>query len=356
MTAMPSRNVGAGARSRRPGSESALASTRVAEIQRQRLLAAMAVVAGERGAANASVAHVVSRAGVSRRTFYELFEDREACFLAAFDQAVAQAAETVLPAYEGQARPLSRTPHRGGPPKGHPPSRGAGRQAGWHERVRAGLAALLQFLDAEPGMGRLVVVEALGAGPRALEHRARVLAALIAVVDEGRAEMSRARPPKGPPPLTAEGVVGAVFAVIHARIVLSPTSSERPPLTELLGELMGVIVLPYLGPSSAQKELQKPAPPLQTKTRTHRDPLEGLRMRLTYRTLRALAAVAAHPGASNRRLAEAAGIVDQGQASKLLTRLEDLGLIQNTGEGHAKGARNAWVLTPRGEQAAQSMS
>jgi hypothetical protein len=131
---------------------------------------------------------------------------------------------------------------------------------------------------------------------------------------------------------------------------------ERQPLTALLGELMGVIVLPYLGPSSAQKELDKPAPPLQKKTRSHRDPLEGLRMRLTYRTLRALAAVAAHPGASNRKLAEAAGIVDQGQASKLLTRLEDLGLIQNTGEGHAKGARNAWILTSRGEQVAQSMS
>ncbi len=214
---MSSRNAEAGARSRRPGSESALASTHVAEVQRQRLLAAMAVVAGERGAANASVAHVVSRAGVSRRTFYELFEDREACFLAAFDQAVAQASETVLPAYAGQARPLTRTPHRGG-------------QAGWRERMRAGLAALLQFLDDEPGMARLVVVETLGAGPRALEHRARVLAALIAAVDEGRAEIGRARSPKEPPPLTAEGVVGAVFAVLHARIVQPAgcSAAERP--------------------------------------------------------------------------------------------------------------------------------
>ncbi len=337
---MPSRNAGTGAPPRRPGSESVLASTRVAEIQRQRLLAAMAVVAGERGAANASVAHVVSRAGVSRRTFYELFEDREACFLDAFDQAVAQASETVLPAYAGQAPRRSGTSHRGG-------------HADWRERMRAGLAALLQFLDAEPGMARLVVVEALGAGPRALEHRARVLAALIAAVDEGRLEMSRGRPPKEPPPLTAEGVVGAVFAVLHARIV---QEGARSQLSALLGELMGVTVLPYLGPASAQKELERPAPPLQTKPRPHRDPLEGLRMRLTYRTLRALAAVAAHPGASNRRLAEAAGIVDQGQASKLLTRLEDLGLIENTGEGHAKGARNAWVLTTRGEQVAQSMS
>jgi AcrR family transcriptional regulator len=322
---MPSRNARAGARSRRPGHEG-LASTRVAEIQRQRLLASMAAVASERGAANASVAHVVSRAGVSRRTFYELFEDREACFLAAFDQAVEQATATVLPAYEEQSR--------------------------WRERVRAGLAALLQFLDVEPGMARLVVVEALGAGPQALEHRARVLSALIAAVDAGKNETKS----KEPPPLTAEGVVGAVFAVVHARIVPAPARAEHRPLTDLLGELMGVIVLPYLGPAAAQKELHKPAPPLQTKTSRPRDPLEGLKMRLTYRTLRALAAVAANPGASNRKLAVAAGIVDQGQASKLFTRLEDLGLIENTGEGHARGARNAWVLTQRGEQVAHSMS
>jgi len=324
---MPSRNAGTGTRDPRPGPGPLLQPSRVAEIQRQRLLAAMALVASERGSANASVAHVVARAGVSRRTFYELFEDREACFLAAFDQAVQRGAEVVLPAYGAQDR--------------------------WRERIRAGLAALLQFLDEEPGMARLAVVEALGAGPRALEHRARVLAALIAAVDAGRAEMSRARPHRDPPPLTAEGVVGAVVAVIHARVA---RGSERQKLTSLLGELMGVIVLPYLGPAAAQKELHKPTPPLQTKPRQPRDPLEGLKMRLTYRTLRALAAVAANPGASNRKLADAAGIVDQGQASKLFTRLEDLGLIENTGEGHARGARNAWALTPRGEQVAQSMS
>jgi AcrR family transcriptional regulator len=325
---MPSRNAGTGTREVRPGPGPSLQPTRVAEIQRQRLLAAMALVASERGSANASVAHVVARAGVSRRTFYELFEDREACFLAAFDQAIERAAEVVLTAYEAQSR--------------------------WREQIRAGLAALLQFLDEEPGMARLAVIEALGAGPRALEHRARVLAALIAAVDAGRSEVSRTRPSQDPPPLTAEGVVGAVVAVIHARIA---QGAERQKLSGLLGELMGVIVLPYLGPAAAQKELHRPAPPPPKKThQPPRDPLEGLNMRLTYRTLRALAAVAANPGASNRRLADAAGIVDQGQASKLFTRLEDLGLIENLGEGHARGARNAWVLTPRGEVVAHSMS
>jgi AcrR family transcriptional regulator/DNA-binding MarR family transcriptional regulator len=337
---MPSRNGTAGARSRRSGPE-ARASVGVAEIQRQRLLAGMAVVAAERGAANASVAHVVRRAGVSRRTFYELFADREACFLAAFDQAVAQATASVVPAYESQTR--------------------------WRERIRAGLAALLGFLDAEPLMGRLAVVEALGAGPLALEHRARVLAALIAAVDGGREEVRATSSRREPPPLTAEGVVGAVFAVIHARIVQSPIHQspirptrpvhpERGSLIDLVGQLMGVIVLPYAGPAAAQKELHRPAPLLKTESLRPSDPLAGLNMRLTYRTLRALSAVAAHPGASNRRVADAAGIVDQGQASKLLTRLEDLGLIVNTGEGHARGARNAWVLTPRGELVARSMT
>ena len=151
---MSTRNGMAGARGRASGPDPR-ASVGVTEIQRQRLLAGMAAVAVERGAANASVAHVVSRAGVSRRTFYELFADREACFIAAFDQAVALAAASVVPAYEGEDR--------------------------WRERIRAGLAALLAFLDAEPLMARLAVVEALGAGPRALEHRARVLAVLIAV-------------------------------------------------------------------------------------------------------------------------------------------------------------------------------
>ena len=71
-------------------------------------------------------------------------------------------------------------------------------------------------------------------------------------------------------------------------------------------------------------------------------------MRLTYRTVRVLVAIAAHADASNRKVAEAAGVQDQGQISKLLARLEHLGLIQNTGSGQSHGAPNAWRLTDRG--------
>jgi DNA-binding IclR family transcriptional regulator len=71
-------------------------------------------------------------------------------------------------------------------------------------------------------------------------------------------------------------------------------------------------------------------------------------MRLTYRTVRVLAAVATHPGSSNRRIAHAAGIEDQGQISKLLVRLERLGLVDNTDTHNGKGTANAWMLTTAG--------
>jgi hypothetical protein len=73
-------------------------------------------------------------------------------------------------------------------------------------------------------------------------------------------------------------------------------------------------------------------------------------MRLTYRTVRVLMAVAAQPGGSNRQVADGSGIGDQGQISKLLARLHGLGLIENTGVGTVRGAPNSWVLTDRGWQ------
>jgi AcrR family transcriptional regulator/DNA-binding MarR family transcriptional regulator len=296
----------------------------VSEIQRMRILAAMADVASERGAGSVTVAHVVARAGVSRRTFYDLFADREECFLAAFQEAVGRVGGQVIAAYE----------HEGV----------------WRERMRAGLWVLLEWLDREPALAKLVVVESLAAGPRALEPRARVLRVLVSAVDEGRAAV----PKKGtqPPPLTAEGVVGAVLSVIHTRLC----EPRLRPLTGLLGELMSVIVLPYLGQAAAQKELNKPAPKLQTKTTpAQRDPLDGLDMRITYRTVRVLMVIASNPDASNRRIASEAGISDQGQVSKLLARLEHLGLVYNRGIGPVKGAPNAWQLTARGRHVEQAI-
>lgn len=291
---------------------------RVIEIQRARILAAMVEVCGEHGAANGTVTHIVERAGVSRRTFYELFEDREACFLAAFDDAIARASRHALDAYDPSAK--------------------------WVERVRTALTNLLSFLDAERDIAQLLIVGSLGAGQPALERRRRGIAQIIALVDEGGNESKAG---SELPPLTAEGIVGGVLSVLHSRLAQDDPTS----LLELTGPLMGMIVLPYLGPAAARKEIARPVPKASVGVRhVERNPLGRLGMRLTYRTVRVLLAVAASPGDSNRAVADRAGIADQGQISKLLSRLEKLGLVSNVGLGAGTGAPNAWTLTEQGEE------
>jgi DNA-binding MarR family transcriptional regulator len=111
-----------------------------------------------------------------------------------------------------------------------------------------------------------------------------------------------------------------------------------------------MIVLPYLGPAAARKELAKPLPKISAAAPHEGNPLGELEMRLTYRTVRVLMAIAAQPGSSNRTVADAAEVTDQGQISKLLTRLHDIDLIQNTGGGATRGEPNAWTLTNKGKR------
>ncbi len=316
------------ATARKRGSRSApvrprVGATQVTEVQRTRMLAASVQVVGELGYEKMSVARVTARAGVSRRTFYDLFVDREACFLAAFSETVERARALACEAATGERD--------------------------WRSRVRAGLAALLQLFAEEPLAGRVLVVDALKAGPAVLERRAGVVADLIGVIEGGRAQVRGGREVA---PLTGEGVVGAVLAVVHARV----SGSGGGSLAELLNPLMAMIVRPYLGAAAAERELERPVPTgHRTRHKVPADPLGGLDMRLTYRTLRVLATIAATPGASNRRVAEEAGVADQGQISKLLARLEGLGLIHNTGVGHVRGEPNAWELTGRGREVEQAI-
>jgi DNA-binding MarR family transcriptional regulator len=115
-------------------------------------------------------------------------------------------------------------------------------------------------------------------------------------------------------------------------------------------------VLPYLGPAAARRELARPAPAVATRlVPTPADPLRDVHMRLTYRTVRVLMAVAAHPGCSNREIGLAADMQDQGQISKLLTRLAKLDLIENGPAGRARGAPNAWGLTEKGQEIEQAI-
>jgi AcrR family transcriptional regulator len=323
-------------------------TTGVLDIQRARMIAALVEVARERGAARVTVANVVGCSGVSRRTFYEMFADRDACFLAALEIAIERGAARVLPAFRQAAGVGGRSATRsvrgsGGGDRG---GLGEGGAARWQERIRAGLAALLEFLDDEPGLGGLCVVDTLSACPRALERRAEIVREFVNAVDAGCQE---ARAGFAPTRLTAEGVVGGVLGVLYSRFA----ERDPRPMLQLLNPLMGMIVLPYLGPSAAAREAAKPVPRARPRSRRPAsNPLEGLGMRLTYRTVRVLSVIASCAGASNRQVAEASGVQDQGQISKLLVRL---GLIENAGSGPIRGEPNAWTLTPRGREVEQAI-
>jgi AcrR family transcriptional regulator len=289
------------------------------------MLTAMVQEISERGVANVSVGHVVARSGVSRRTFYEIFNDREDCFLATFDDALRHVTAAVVPAY---------------------------RQPGaWRIKIRSALVALLECLEHDRATGSLLIVESLAAGPNTLERRQDVISEIIPVVERGSAEAGESDATLS---LTPEGIVGGVLSVLHARLI----DKSEPSLLDLTGPLMGMIVLPYLGPGAARKEIERPAPRRSSDPRPaiHVDPLQDLPMRLTYRTMRVLVAVATHPGSSNRTIGEDAGIGDQGQASKLLARLNRLGLVENKGGDPARGEPNAWVLTTIGRQVQESIA
>jgi AcrR family transcriptional regulator len=294
---------------------------RVAEMQRRRLLLATGELVGEGGLESASVGRICKRAGVSRRTFYEQFEEREGCVLATVQFAVGRLEQSVLAACTSDAP--------------------------WQERMRAAVTAALDRFDAEPGLARLCLVETLKGSPEVLAYRREVLVRLNAAVDEGRGEASGEVQPAA---LTAEGTVGGVLSVLHTRLL----QRDPPRLTELVNPLMSMIVQPYLGPEEAERERRRPTPkprssaPVPGAGGAGSDPFRDLPIRFTYRTARVLATIAAHPGASNRQIGDAAGIVDQGQTSKLLRRLEKHELIANQTVSNAKGEANAWLLTPRG--------
>jgi AcrR family transcriptional regulator len=264
-----------------------------------------------------SASAVVARAGVSRKTFYDLFANREECFMAVLEEILAEIVAVVAPAHE--------------------------RESTWSERLRAALIALVELLEREPKAGMLVLSYLLGYGRSSPELRAKVLARVQGAVDEGRLEPIAGRVLS---PLTAEGVVASVTVALHTRLQTDPTQ-----LRALVNPLMWTVVLPYLGPAAAARQLRQTMPdraPLSPAPA--RDIAPKLNMRLTYRTASTIEVIAALPGASNAEVSARVGIADQGQISKLLSRLARLGLIENTGPGQAHGAANAWQLTDSGKQ------
>lgn len=310
----------------------------VDEFQRARILAAMTQVACEEGPEHASVTKVIARVRVSRGTFYSLFADRQECLLAVIDEALARAADRMAGAWRAQGA--------------------------WVQRLRGALWELLVLLEGEPDLARLCLARLYADDPAMRARRTWILHALVSALQQGADTGGQGGPA---PALTAEGLVGALASILYTRL-LDP---HREPLRDLLGPLMAVLVHPYLGADGARAELSRPAPTAarpalggpESGGPAARAPVDGSpgqgvargrsRIRLTYRTVRVLGAIAAEPGVSNRTVAAAAGVRDQGQISRLLARLEHLGLIENA-RGH--GGANVWQLTPEGQELARSLA
>ncbi|HEY2140595.1 MAG TPA: TetR/AcrR family transcriptional regulator [Solirubrobacteraceae bacterium] len=304
----------------------------------------MVEVVAELGFAGASVGPVCARAGVSRRTFYELFDGLEDCFLAILDLAQERTGKLILHALQ--------------------------HERSWTDGVRAALAALLEFFEAEPRLARVWLVESLAAGAWALERRERNLSALRTAVVSwwSGPELTASGLPS---PVVAAGVMASLLGIIQGHMV---SEGERGPLIELLGPLTGLAVGPFLDGERVAEEVQRGrelAQKIQAGRELSRSPSGGLERKGTGVEIPALfhnakakraracvlyLAVQDRQGLrpSNREIATGIGIAHKEQASKLLTRLENAGILSKF--SHGVGRPNAWWLTPYGQEIAAHFS
>jgi AcrR family transcriptional regulator len=190
--------------------------------KRQRILEGMLEAVGADGYDGASVRTVLDRTGLYRQAFYDNFSDKDACYLEAFDAGL-ERVEALMAA-------------------------AAASEESWQGKLRAGLGALLDFLEAEPDIGRALVVEVHAAGPQALAKRAEAMKKAADFIDLARAE---APGPESPPPIAAEGIVSGIHAVVHSRL-----SGGAEGFRRLLPEFMYFAVLPYFGAEVAGAEMQ----------------------------------------------------------------------------------------------------
>jgi AcrR family transcriptional regulator len=198
----------------------------VKAVQRERLLAGMTGAVTEIGYSTLTVQNVLTRAGISRPTFYEQFEDKEDCFLAAFDASARRLRKQVEAAVENAA-------------------------LGWRAQLRSGIAALLRFIADEPEEARMVIVEARASCLAGLRRRDELLDHFAACIDA----LVREDLDEPPSALAAAGVVGGIESVLYARL----QKGETEDLEGLLPSLMYFAVLSYAGREAAGEELDDAA-------------------------------------------------------------------------------------------------
>jgi AcrR family transcriptional regulator len=178
---------------------------------------------GAKGYDATSVRTVLDQTGLYRQAFYDNFADKDACYLAALEMGIRRL-ETVV-------------------------TRAAASEESWRGQLRAGLGALLDWLDAEPDFGRGVIVEVHAAGPEALSRRAEAMKRAADFIDLAREEADES---ESPPQIAPEGIIAGIHAIVHSRLSTGASEGFRG----LLPEFMYFAVLPYFGAEAASAEMQ----------------------------------------------------------------------------------------------------
>ena len=192
----------------------------VARNHRERLIAGLAEAVAEHGYAGTTIAHITGHAAVSRRTFYEHFDNKDACFIAAYETVMAELRERIEAGFEGAED--------------------------WAHGIREGIAAMLAFLAAEPALARLAMVEPLVAGPGVVDSYDAAIKSFVPYFHGGR----EGRPPETLAtlsPTTEEALAGGMVSLISRRILAGQTTE----LESLLPDLVEFVLTPYLGSPEA---------------------------------------------------------------------------------------------------------
>jgi AcrR family transcriptional regulator len=192
----------------------------VVRYQQARIIDALAQEVAEKGYRAVRVTDIVKRARVARNTFYENFNGKEACFLAAQEYAMSAALERVVEA--------------------------AGEFDQWTRQVEAGLSAFLGFVIEQPALARTCIVEVLAAGTASVERYEESLRAFVSLFKIGRTVSPHG---KELPETLEEALIGGIFWILYQRLLLS----EAVQVEELLPQLLEFSLTPYLGAKAARE-------------------------------------------------------------------------------------------------------
>jgi AcrR family transcriptional regulator len=192
----------------------------VAANHRDRLVAACSQQVQEHGYEATTVATIIKAAAVSRRTFYEHFDDKESCFIATYDLLVEFLRARIFAAFEAESS--------------------------WPQQVRAALAVALNFFAEQPGLARLVLIEPLAAGPPVSEHHREAVAGFAPLLAGGPKNPAGSNRPEG----ETEGAMVAGLVLLITRRVVAGQAKQLP---EQLPELLATALTPFLGATEAER-------------------------------------------------------------------------------------------------------